>query len=335
MIYALVTGGLGLIGTFITRQLLSEGHVDKVVCVDHFGRYSSSLLPEFIDYRNIRINMLGNQVIVERGEAQYMSVMWRMFEEYRPAYIFHLAALPLAKLDNLNSQEAMEGSAQSTSNMIELLGLMKRQSGYEPRRFVYASSSMVYGDFQSDVATEEHPTRPIEVYGTMKLAGEVITRGLGHFYGIDYSIVRPSAVYGPTDMNRRVSQVFIENAMKGETLKVYGRDEALDFTYVKDAANGFVLAATHPAGSQETFNITYGKAHTLLQFVLCLKQQFPDLDYEIVQRDDFRPRRGTLSIERARRLIGYTPRYSLKEGIAEYVSFMKDPQAFEGALHGH
>lgn len=323
MRYALITGGLGFIGAHIAQILIEEGFVDKVVCVDHFGRYTSSVRPEFVDYRKLRFEKIADKVILERGEAKYFSVMNGLLAKYKPEYIFHLAALPLAKLDNLNTEEAREGSVDSTTNFLEIIGQMKASGGYCPKRFVYASSSMVYGDFVSDIATEDHPLHPKEIYGTMKLAGEVITQGLGNFFEVPWTIVRPSAVYGPTDMNRRVSQIFIEKAFLGQSLNVQGADEALDFTYVKDVARGFVLAATQDGGISQIFNITHGKAHTLLDYVLCLKKHFPGLTHQVTERDAFRPKRGTLSIDKARKLIGYDPRYTLQTGIDEYVEFIR------------
>lgn len=323
MDYAFITGGLGFIGSFIARQLIEENHVDKVVCFDHFGRYVDSARPEFSDYRNLRLEGIADRVIIERGEAKFFSVLAKLIDKYRPLYIFHLASVPIAKLDNLNTEEALEGSVEGTSNIMEVIGQLSKRDGYKVKRFVYASSSMVYGDFVSDMATEEHPTNPREIYGTMKLAGEVVTQGLGRYFDIPTTIIRPSAVYGPTDMNRRVSQIFIEKAFMGEKLKVHGADEALDFTYVKDVVNGFILAATSEQGVGEVFNIAYGKAHTLLEYVICLQKSFPNLQYEITERDTFRPKRGTLSIDKARKLIGYEPKYSLQDGVDEYVAFIK------------
>jgi len=323
MNYAFITGGLGFIGSFIARQLIEKNHVDKVVCLDHFGRYVDSVRPEFSDYRKLRLEGILDRVIIERGDAKFFSMLARLIDKYRPLYIFHLASVPLAKLDNLNTEEALEGNVESTSNIMEVVGQLSQRSGYKPARFVYTSSSMVYGDFIGDVATEENPTNPKEIYGTMKLAGEVITQGLGRYFDIPITIIRPSAVYGPTDMNRRVSQIFIEKAFMEEKLKVQGADEALDFTYVRDITNGFVLAATSEQGVGEVFNITYGKAHTLLEYVICLQKHFPNLQYEITKRDDFRPKRGTLSIDKARKLIGYEPKYSLQDGVDEYVAFIK------------
>lgn len=84
-----------------------------------------------------------------------------------------------------------------------------------------------------------------------------------------------------------------------------------------------MLAAIREEGIAETFNITYGKAHTLLEYVMELKKYFPDLDYEIIERDSFRPKRGTLSINKARKLLGYEPDYTLADGIKEYVEFAR------------
>jgi len=319
--YALITGGLGFIGSHITRMLLDQHHIDKVVCLDHFGRYVDSTNPRFNDYRKLRTRGIEDKIIIERGEAKFYSVLQKVISKYRPLYIFHLSALPLAKLDNLNAEEALEGTVMSTTNILEILGGF---DDYKPKKFVYASSSMVYGDFLTDVATEDHPTKPKEIYGTMKLAGEIVARGLGSFHKIPYTIIRPSAVYGPTDMNRRATQIFIEKAMNGETISIHGKDEKLDFTYVKDVAKGFIMAAIDDKADGETFNITHGKGHTLIEFVECLKKYFPELHYEIQERDAFRPKRGTLSIEKAKSMLGYQPDYSLQAGVDEYMKYLED-----------
>jgi UDP-glucose 4-epimerase len=322
MRYALITGGAGFIGSHIARILIHDSHVDKVILLDHLRGYVDPLRRDYGDYYAIRLAGIEDNVTVERGDARNASVVLRLLEAYRPSYIFHLAALPVARPQNLTVEEAREGSVDATATILELIDTLRRQQGYCPRRFVYASSSMVYGDFVEHPATEEHPKRPKEPYGTMKLAGEVATAGLGDYFGVPWTIIRPSAVYGPTDTNRRVSQIFVEKALRGETLNVQGADEALDFTFVQDTANGFVLAATHDAAVGEAFNITHGRASTLLEFAEELRHHVPTLNYKVVERDGARPKRGTLSIAKAQRLIGYQPQYSLKQGIAQYVSFM-------------
>ena len=320
---AFITGGLGFIGSRIAYKLLEENGIDNVISLDHYGRYTSTTKEDFSDYRKFRLQGFADRVIIERGEAKHPLLVIELLTKYQPKYIFHLAALPLAKLDNLNSAEATEGSILSTTNIIESIGVLKKTTGYAPERFVYASSSMVYGDFQYDPADEKHQTYPKEIYGTMKLAGEVITRGLCGFYDVPFSIIRPTAVFGPTDMNRRVSQIFLEKAISGENIKVHGEKESLDFTYVDDTAQGFILAATKEAAVGEVFNIAHGKAHTLLEYVFELKKFFPGLEFEVVERDSFRPKRGTLSINKAKNLLGYKPVFSLAEGIRLQVEFAK------------
>jgi len=323
MTTALITGGLGFIGTQIAKEMIKDGIIDKAILLDHYGGFINPLRSDFKDYRKYRLEGIEDNVIIERGETRNSIIITKLIDKYRPEYVVHTAALPLAKIDNLNAAEAREGSVDSTAQILEIINHFKMRDNYCPLRFTYFSSSMIYGDFQSDIATEDHPKKPKEVYGTMKLAGEIVTKGLAEFYGIPYSIVRPSAVYGPTDMNRRVSQIFIEKALKGQKIKVHGKDEKLDFTYIKDIAHGAVLATIKDEAVGEDFNITHGKAHTLLDYVECLKFHFPGLDYEIIPRDSFRPKRGTLSIDKASKLLGYKPQYSLKEGIDDYVEFIK------------
>jgi nucleoside-diphosphate-sugar epimerase len=188
---------------------------------------------------------------------------------------------------------------------------------------------MIYGDFKSNIVSENTKANPKEIYGTMKLAGEVITTGLCGYYNIDYTSIRPSAVYGPTDMNQRVSQIFIEKAIKGEKIFIQGKDEKLDFTYIQDLVNGVILASTNKKGANETFNITNGKGRTLFEFVKILKNYFSDLEYEVVERDSFRPKRGTLSIKKAKNLLGYNPKFTIEKGIKNYLNYLKDINAFK------
>ena len=157
----------------------------------------------------------------------------------------------------------------------------------------------------------------------MKLAGEVATKGLCNFYNIPYTIIRPSAVYGPTDMNQRVTQIFLEKAIEGETLIINGKDEKLDFTFVEDLANGSILAALSKKALNQTFNITFGKAMTLYQYVKILTKYFPRLKYIFKERDHQRPKRGTLSISKAKKLLNYKPHFNLEKGMKKYVEFAK------------
>ncbi len=320
---ALITGGLGFIGSTLTKKLLKKGIVKKCIILDNFGSFINPLKITFKDYRQQRIEANKN-IIVERGDASNEHIVLKLLHKYKPEIIYHTAALPLAKIENLNAKEASIGSVDATRNILECLIFAKNNiRNYTFKRFIYFSSSMVYGDFKTKIINENSKTNPIEIYGTMKLAGEIVTRGLSNYHKIPYTIIRPSAVYGPRDMNQRVSQIFINKAIDDLNINVQGKKERLDFTYIDDLVDGTILASTSKKGINETFNITNGRGRTLFEFVKILKKYFPKIKYTIKKRDEFRPKRGTLSIKKANRLVGYSPKVSLEDGIYRYLKFLK------------
>ena len=319
---ALITGGLGFIGTHIAIDLLKNKKVKRCILLDNFGGYINPTKKNFYDFRKKRLDLIKNKII-ERCDTNNFKSVFEIIKKHQPEIIFHTAALPLAKLDNLNTDEAKIGSVDSTVNILDAITLLNKvEKKYKCKRFIYLSSSMVYGDFKTKQVNEKSPVNPKEAYGTMKLAGEIITKGISKLNNIPYTIIRPSAVYGPTDMNRRVSQIFIESAFKDKLIEIQGKNEKLDFTFIEDLANGCVLAGTKEKGINQTFNITYGKGQTLYSYVINLKRFFPNLKFKIKPRDIAKPSRGTLSINKARKLLNFNPKYNLKIGIKKYVQYL-------------
>ena len=315
---ALITGGLGFVGSYISKDLINNKVVDKVICLDNFASYVDVTNPRYQDYRKFRFDGIMKKIIIERGDAKFYGVVSSIINKYKPNYIFHLASLPLAKIDNLNVEEAFESSVTATSNIIEICSSIKN---YNLERFIYTSSSMVYGNFQKNVVNEETNCNPIEIYGTAKLSGEKATQGLSNYYGIPWTIIRPSAVFGPTDMNNRVSQLIVDKALRNEEIDIYGEEEKLDFTYVKNLSLGFVKTAIHKNGINQIFNITNGKAHTILEFVKEVEKYVPDIKYKLHERDKSRPVRGTLSNKKIKDHIKFKPPYTFEQGIKEYVEY--------------
>ena len=144
--------------------------------------------------------------------------------------------------------------------MIEgLLNLLEFSIQNKVKRFVYISSSMVYGNFKNtyfEGVDETHECNPIGQYGIMKLAGEWLVKDYSRRTGLIYTILRPSAVYGPLDVEDRVVSKFLLSAMRGETIQVNGPKEELDFTFVTDVAEGIVSAALSDNTNNMTYNIT-------------------------------------------------------------------------------
>ena len=319
----LITGGAGFIGSYVCHKLLAMDH--EVIVYDAFIHYISPLKSILKQYTQLRFQGIADQVDFRRGDTRDKAHLRRVILETRPDRILHLAALPIADLSNRHSEEALTSILEGAVNVLEVL----RDVDFV-ERFVYISSSMIYGDFEEIPAPEDHPKRPKDIYGGTKYAGEVMTETYSRRYGIPYSIVRPSAVYGPYDVNRRVSQIFIENALLGKPITLFGGGhQTLDFTYVEDAADGIIKVMFHDNGAGNAFNITYGHGYTLREFAEILQGHFPNLEVKIVEEEDvFRPNRGALSIEKAKQLVGYNPQVSLEEGIKQYLEVYRDLDEF-------
>lgn len=318
-----VTGGAGFIGTYLAEALLDDGH--DVVVYDSFTNYVSPFDNKYYEYLETRQDWLDDRVETIRGDTRNESEIYRAIEETRPDRVVHLAALPIADLCNRHSEEAVSTILQGTVNVLEAI-----RDVDDVDRFVYASSSMIYGDFQYRPADEDHPTNPKGVYGGTKLAGETITRSFSTQYGVDHTIVRPSAVYGPTDANRRVTQIFVERALEGESLELHGGGtQKLDFTYVEDTAQGFALAATHPAAANETYNVTRGEGRSIAELAQVIGDVVGDVQTVETEARMSRPRRGALDVTKARTELGYEPAYSLEDGMRRYVEFVRDSGVLE------
>ena len=320
----LITGGLGFIGSTLAKKLIEKKIAKKCILVDNFGGYINPSHSNFFDYRKKRIESLKkNKFIIERLDTNNFKALFNIVKKYKPSLIYHTAALPLAKLKNVNADEAKQGSVDSTINLIDAVRMQKNKK-ISLSRFVYISSSMVYGDFKKKTVNENDKKNPKEAYGIMKYSGEIITKGLCKLYDIPFTIIRPSAVYGPTDMNRRVSQIFIEAAINNKEIFVEGPNEKLDFTYIDDLVDGLILAGTKSKAKNETFNITFGKGRKLINFVNTLKKYYPKLKVKIKPKDSSKPSRGTLSINKAKNLIGYKPKVSIEIGIRKYLTFLRN-----------
>jgi nucleoside-diphosphate-sugar epimerase len=319
-----ITGGAGFIGSYVCRKLLAMGH--EVTVYDAFVHYISPLKSILKDYTELRFAGIADQIDFRRGDTRDKSHLRRVILETKPDQILHLAALPIADLSNRHSEEALTSILEGAVNVLEVI----RDVDFVDR-FVYISSSMIYGDFEVIPAPEDHPKRPKDIYGGTKYAGEVMTETYSRRYGIPYSIVRPSAVYGPYDVNRRVSQIFVENALLGKPITLYGGgQQSLDFTYVEDTADGIIKVMFHEKGLGNAFNITYGQGYTLRELADILKASIADLDIRIVAEEDvFRPKRGALSIEKAKQLVGYEPKYSLEAGIRRYLDVYQSLDVFK------
>ena len=305
----LVTGGAGFIGHNVVRILEQQGHECIVIdtCTD-YGFIPKAELTYLVAERVKRINARVRQIDIREG--QFVDTI---FKTYEPDVVIHMASFPRQKVVEQNPLLASDVMSSGLVNLLE------KSKKYAVKKFVYISSSMVYGDFTADVL-EAHPCKPQGQYGIMKLMGEKLVEDYHRLSAFDYTIIRPSAVYGEWDVEDRVVSKFMTMAMRGETLKVKGADEVLDFTYVEDTAQGIVLAATLDKANSNIYNITRSddKQYTLKDAAELAIRIAGKGSLELADRDLSFPKRGRLSIMKAQRDLGYIPQVNVEQGFQRY-----------------
>ena len=305
-----ITGGLGLIGHNVVRRLLDLGHEVSITDTQtNYGIVPQDELDYLIaDRQNIisEIEPRCHRVDIADREG----IDW-LVRTYQPDIMIHLASFPRQKVVNVNPQLGSRAMSEG------LLNLCEAAKCHNVEKFVYISSSMVYGDFTDDV-TEDAPCRPQGQYGIMKLAGEWLVKDYTRCGCFNHVCIRPSAVYGPLDVEDRVISKFMLAAMRGQALRVNGANESLDFTYVDDVADGIVAAALQPQANNKTYNITRGRSCTLLDAANLAVRIAGRGCVEIQDRDPNFPSRGALNITAARRDLGFDPRIDIEEGFQRY-----------------
>ncbi len=318
----LVTGGLGLIGHNVVAQLEAKDH--EVVITDTRTNYGIIDQNELDYLMAERLKKIRTDRVYHIDITNAESFDW-LVEQHRPNVIIHMASFPRQKVVNANPAW---GARVMMEGMINICESAKKHS---VERVVYISSSMVYGDFENDVL-EDDPCNPQGQYGIMKLAGEHIVKDYHRKGAFEYVIVRPSAVYGPLDVEDRVVAKFMLQAMRGQTLRVNGAQETLDFTYVDDAAAGIVAAATRIMARNNIYNITKSHSVSLLEAAERIVALVGQGSIECRDRDLDFPSRGALNIDRARTILGYDPKVDVDEGFQNYYKWLSDSEYWKCQL---
>jgi len=249
----------------------------------------------------------------------------KIFLAVQPEIVIHLASFPRQKVVNSNP---MIGSRAMSEG---LLNLLEASAHNRVRKFVYVSSSMVYGNFVDkfkEGIDENHKCHPLGQYGIMKLAGEWLVEDYQRRYNMAYTIVRPSAVYGPRDVEDRVVSKFLLTAMRDGVIQVNGGNETLDFTHVDDAVDGIVSAAISPYTDNEIYNVTRGSARSLLEAAQLAIKIVGKGTIQINKPDNNFPSRGQLNISKAYNDFGFLPLTDIEQGFQEYHEWLKDSPQF-------
>ena len=313
---ALVTGGAGFIGSELVRQLATQD--TKVVVIDNLANGRRENLDGLPDDQ---VQLIVADIRDSRRMAHLMQDV---------DIVFHLACLGVRHSIH-SPHENHEVNATATLKLLSVA----RAAGV--KRFVYVSSSEVYGTARWVPMTEEHPTFPMTVYGASKLAGECYTRAFYRTYGYPTVVVRPFNTYGPRchhgGDSGEVIPRFLLRCMAGRPVVIFGDGtQTRDFTYVSDIARGILVAGLADDAVGQTINLGSGREIAINELAREVAAVVGQPDAAVVHDA---PRPGdTLRLyadtTKARQLLGFEPEVTLREGLARlrewYLSLGQPPE---------
>ena len=327
-----LTGGAGFIGSHILNGLILLALGESDLCEEfekHWGDYSRLSIVVVDNYltgkpENLRdvisvyedkINRYGLKLEIVEGDICDLKLMEKVLEGAN--IVIHQAALP-------SVQKSVENPLASNRNNVDgTMTLLEIAKNVGVRRFVYASSSSVYGDTPELPKREDMPPRPQSPYAVSKLSAEFYCRVFSQIYGIETVSLRYFNVFGPRqDPNSQYAAVipkFIKHALEKKPLPVYGDGEQTrDFTFVENVVWANLKAMITPGIGGEVFNIATGTRISLNQLIENISELLGkdnDLGVEYLP-----PRKGDIrhslaDISRAEKLLNYRPTITFFEGL--------------------
>ena len=312
----LILGGHGFIGHHTARQLVDQGHSITVIDIHH--RYGDYQEWEYNTVLQQRLTYMGDHAAYF-GNVSDQEFMDRVFANGHFDVVIDLATYPNAKMVKRNVVDATENMVTATAIA---LGLCAK---YGVKRFVLASSSMAYGEFGSRAPDETTLCNPLTLYGSYKLQCEQMCKIWYKEHGLEYTILRPSALYGTRDMVVRVISKMAVDAIKTGIMNVNGPDNRLDFSYVTDVAAAFSIAATDPTCVNQIFNCTRGNGRKIIEAAELIQSRIPS-SIELHPHDNFYPNRDTLNSNKLREMTAWNPMVDIEQGVNQYLDwFLAQP----------
>jgi UDP-glucuronate 4-epimerase len=313
----LVTGGAGFIGSHVCESLAARG--DDVVIVDSFDPFYSPAVKR----RNVESLLRdGGAELVEADIGDVDTIARRLSAPVDA--IIHLAARAGVRPSLEKPLEYARTNVEGTLAMLELA----RRLGVRP--FVFGSSSSVYGDATPVPFLESEPaSEPISPYAATKRAGELLCRSHAHLFGLSIICVRLFTVYGPRQRPDLAIHKFARLMTDGRPIPFYGDGSTeRDYTFVADIVDGVVRALDWALAAEphafEIVNLGESQTTSLSQLVEMISAELgveATLDRQPQQPGDVQ--RTYASVEKARVLLGYDPRTSMRDGIRQFVDWFK------------
>lgn len=299
----LVTGGAGFIGSHIVEELVAKGY--EAVVVDNL--VSGSIL---------NINKNNAIYIMDIRETTLQQV----FMKEKPEIVIHAAA----QVDVRKSLD--DPTYDAVSNILGTINVLECCRIWGVRKLIYSSSAAVYGNPQYLGIDEEHPARPISNYGVSKYAAEKYIQSYHALYGLDYTILRYSNVFGPRQGSSGEGGViykFLNNIFNGRQPVIYGSGEQTrDFIFADDVARANLLAVDR--GSKGIFNISTGQRHSInnMLSIICrlVSDNISPLRAGAIEGDILH---SCLDNRKARDMLRWKPTYTMEEGLLKTIKYYR------------
>jgi len=311
----LVTGGAGFVGSHLVETLVHNG-ADRVVALDKFNDYYDPRLKR----ANAAALSTHAQVAVVEGDYRNAALVSDLLTQHRVRAICHLGASPGVPVSLEKPLETTE------NNVLGTLALLEAARKHPVERFLFASSSTVYGRGAAAPFVEDAPLGiPASPYGASKRACELLGLTYWQLHSVPFVPLRFFNVYGPRLRPELALAVFARKILEGLPLPLYGDGSVLrDFTHVSDICRGIVAALSADGVVGQCLNLGNDRPITIRRLIELIEQAAGRK-----ATIDFRPPRGEdmpfthANLDKSRRLLGYSPTIPIEQGVADYVEWMR------------
>lgn len=297
----LVTGGAGFIGSHVVDEIVNQGY--EAIVVDNFstGKWDNIHVKARVYQEDILSDKLND-----------------IFQFERPEYVIHLAA------QSSVSRSIAHPQLDCQVNVLGTINLLENCKNYGVKKMIYSSSAAVYGNPLSLPIEENHLATPLSFYGISKYVPEQYILNYHHLFGLEYTILRYSNVFGWRQDcygEGGVISIFIDRFLNNQPLIVFGDgNQTRDFIYVRDVARANLMALE--SKEQGIFNISSNKATTindLIDVLSSMEERSCKTSYRTERPGDIKY--SVLSNVRARDVLGWEPNYFLPDGLKETIDY--------------
>lgn len=307
----IVTGGLGFVGHNLVKELVNNYNCEVIV-VDDFSNSYPGILGED-----------ENKVTIHQLSVMDYDKLFPLFDDVD--YIFHLACKQISS-SGKEPLSHLRVNAESTLSMLEYI---RNNDLKQLKRFVYTSSTSIYGSSVKLPISENDPTLVLSGYAATKLLGENYTLMYNRNYDLPTSSVRYSNVFGPgqspTNPYCGVLGKFIHNALTGASLDIFGDGEQTrDYTYIDDAVRATILSAVHPRAYGDVFNVGTSVETSVNDLVDIITKITGEKEIKHVpERDIDNIRRRSIDITKIHNHLSWSPRTNVKTGVKLTIDWYK------------